>query len=106
MAIFSILDSYKNLSALSISFAGIGNIAMLLLPIALYLNIKKIYTFLAFFFLIETAVAISHYASGFYIAYYFWVTSFFLAAVGMSMLVKSFNTDQQQRLSAPSLRSS
>ena len=94
MAVSTIPHFYGNLNALSDAFVGLGNIAMLLLPLAIYVNKKFFYAFLTIFFFIETWVATTYYESDVLLGYYFWVASFLLAAVGMAILTNSFRRAQ------------
>ena len=94
MAVFTIPHFYENIKALSDAFVGLGNIAMLLLPLAIYVNKKFFYAFLTIFFFIETWVATTYYESEVLLGYYFWVASFLFAAAGMAALTNSLRRAQ------------
>lgn len=81
------------------SFSGLGNIVMMLLPVALYLNFRKGYGLLAFFFFAETCVAASYFyefKKSFHAGYYAWVVSFILATIGVGMLAISAKKAQNK----------
>ena len=101
MAVSAIPHFYGNLNALSDAFMGLGNIAMLLLPLAIYANKKFFYAFLTMFFFIETGIATTYYERGLLPGYYFWVASFLFAAAGMAILTIKPNGSSERGTSQP-----
>ena len=90
-AIARIPDFYSDWTGLQVAMAGVGNIFIALSPVALFYSGRRLYKFLALFFMGEFLIALSFYFGNYAQAagYYLWAASFLVVSVGFGLLSRS-----------------
>jgi hypothetical protein len=104
-AIARIPDFYSDSTGLLVALAGVGNIFIALSPVALFYPGRRLYRFLALFFMGEFLIALSFYfgdyAQG--AGYYLWAASFLVVSAGFGLLSRSvpYNNHLQRGAAPP-----
>ena len=88
MAIRLIPGFYRDWSSLLVAMTGVGNVIIVLMPLALFISSGRVHKLLASFFFVVFLIASAFYfdSTGYAAGYYLWVASFLCASIGFGIL--------------------
>jgi hypothetical protein len=95
LSLAAILEFHKSWSNFILAVVGIGNIVIVVAPLALFCRALWLRVALAFFFVLVFSVALSFSLDGgdYQAGYYMWLASFLLSAIGFGISARTARLD-------------
>lgn len=84
--IVKIPESFSDFSSVLFGLVGVGNILIVFSPVALFYPGKRLYKFIALFYMILFFIALAFYGEGRAAGYYLWVASLLGISAGFGLL--------------------